>query len=578
MKKYLSLQAWLNHLPKQTRLILLTVAYGCGAGLIAVAFQVLMNGIYRVGLGALAHQSLMTFALGSFGLMVGAALLVGWMLHKLCRAAAGSGIPQLKAAFWKDFGFVPFRIIWVKFLAGALQIGTGSSLGREGPTVQLAGAVGSNLAGIAGESKQRRRPGAATGAAAGLAAAFNTPLAAVTFVLEEIIGDLNSRLLGSILLAAMVGALVTHGLLGPQPAFTLAPIGEPGWRAYLIVPVVAAIAALVGIAFQKSSLGLRQMSRGIKLIPAWTQPALGAVICWALGLAVFWQTGRLGVFGLGYEDLSDALAGKVDWQIAGLLLLTKFVGTVACYGLGGCGGIFSPTLFFGAMAGLSVAGLAHLVMPMAGSDLAMLAVVGMSATLGAVVRAPVTSILIVFEMTHEFALVPPLMLAAIVSQAISRRLSRHNFYDALLEQDGHDLERFTPPRDLPSWHRQPVSALANPRPIVLETLEAGAVRNILNQYPYQAFPVIREGRYVGILSRETAELALKQGRAPTPRPTVVCRPDEALKQAELSMIDQGATIAVVIPSGEQRVTGILTLHDLLRAGLAASERSDEGDK
>lgn len=578
MKKYLSLQAWLNHLPKQTRLILLTVAYGCGAGLIAVAFQVLMNGIYRLGLGALAHQSPTTFALGSFGLMVGAALVVGWMLHKLCRAAAGSGIPQLKAAFWKDFGFVPIRIIWVKFLAGALQIGAGSSLGREGPTVQLAGAVGSNLAGIAGESKQRRRHGAATGAAAGLAAAFNTPLAAVTFVLEEIIGDLNSRLLGSILLAAMVGALVTHGLLGPQPAFTLATIGEPGWRAYLIVPIVAAVAALVGVAFQKSALGLRQTSRGFRFIPFWAQPALGAVFCWALGLVVFLKTGRLGVFGLGYEDLSDALAGNVGWQIAALLLLTKFFATVACYGLGGCGGIFSPTLFFGAMAGLAVAGAAQLIMPLHGSDLAMLAVIGMSATLGAVVRAPVTSILIVFEMTHEFALVPPLMLGAIVSQAISRRLLHHNFYDALLEQDGHDLDRFTPPRDLPAWHRQPVSALANPRPIVLESLETGIVKKFLDKHPYQAFPVIQNGAFAGLLWRDTAETALKQGSAPPLRPAAVCQPDEPLKQAELRMIEQGATVAVVIPAGEKKITGILTLHDLLRAGLAASERSDEGDK
>ena len=235
-------------------------------------------------------------------------------------------------------------------------------------------------------------------------------------------------------------------------------------------------------------------------------------------------------------------------------------------------------IFFGAMAGLGVAGAAQLVMPLHGSDLAMLAVIGMSATLGAVVRAPVTSILIVFEMTHEFALVPPLMLGAIVSQAISRRLLAHNFYDALLEQDGHDLDRFTPPRDLSSWHRQPVVALANPRPIVLASLETGVVKSVLARHPYQAFPVIKDGVFAGILWRETAEAALKQGITPALRPTVVCRPDEPLKQAELSMIEHGATVAVVIPEGETKMTGILTLHDLLRAGLAASEQSETGDK
>lgn len=578
MKQYLSLQSWLNRLPKQTRLILLTVTYGFGAASLAVAFQLLMNGINRLGLATLVHQAPKTFAIGSFIIMVGSGLVVGWLLTSFCRDAAGSGIPQLKTAFWKDFGFIPFRVIWVKFLAGALQIGSGSSLGREGPSVQLAGAAASNLAGFAGEPKQRRRHGAATGAAAGLAAAFNTPLAAVTFVLEELIGDLNSRLLGGILLAAMVGALVTHGVLGPQPAFTLTPIGEPDWRAYLFVPIVTAVASLVGVAFQKASLDLRRFSRNMKYLPAWAQPAIGAAICWALGVAVFTQTGRLGVFGLGYEDLSDALAGKIGWQLAVVLLVAKFIATVACYGLGGCGGIFSPTLFFGAMAGLGVAGAAQIVMPLHGTDMAMLAVVGMSATLGAVVRAPVTSILIVFEMTHEFALVPPLMLGALISQAISRRMLHHNFYDALLEQDGHDLERFTPPRDLPAWHRQPVSALANPRPILLESLDAAAVKKVLASHPYQDFPVLKDGIFVGILSRETAEAALKQGVTPAVRSTVVCRPEESLKQAELWMIEQGATIAVVIPEGSTKVTGILTLHDLLRAGLAASERGDHGDK
>jgi CBS domain-containing protein len=154
----------------------------------------------------------------------------------------------------------------------------------------------------------------------------------------------------------------------------------------------------------------------------------------------------------------------------------------------------------------------------------------------------------------------------------------HNFYDALLEQDGHDLERFTPPRDLPTWHRQPVSALANPRPITVESLDIVTVKNILAKYPYQAFPVVKDGTFIGILSRAAAETALKQGLTPSVRSTVVCRPEESLKEAELAMIEQGATFAVVIPEGEKKITGILTLHDLLRAGLAASERSDDGDK
>ena len=324
-------------------MILLTAIYGVGAGLATVAFQTTMNQISRLGLMQLAQRHTSVFVVGSLVLMVIGALISGWLLTSYCSEAAGSGIPRPQSGFWKDFGHVPWRVGWVKFLAGAIQIGTGSSLGREGPSVQLAGAVGSNLAGFAGEPKQKRRHGAATSAAAGLAAAFNTPMAAVTFVLEELIGDLNSRLLGGILLAGLLGALVTHGFLGPQPAFALQPIPEPQWRAYLIVPLVAAMAALVGVAFQQGSIGLRAFSQRWRFVPPWSRPAVGALICWGLGVMVFLKTGgHLGVFGLGYQDLSAALTGQLAWHIAALLLLAKFIATVACYGTGGCGGSSHP--------------------------------------------------------------------------------------------------------------------------------------------------------------------------------------------------------------------------------------------
>src|SRR5664280_978306 len=230
----------LQRLPKQSRVVLQTCLYGLGAGASAVFFQLGINWVYRLGLGKLSQQSTSTFLIGSLAVIVVSSLLMGWLLNSFCREAAGSGIPQLKLAFWKDFGTVPWRVAWVKFVAGIVSIGGGQSLGREGPSVQLAGAVSSNLAGLAGEAKQNRRLAAAAGAAAGLAAAFNTPLAATTFVLEEIIGDLNSRLLGGVLLASVLGALVVHGVIGAQPSFTLTGAAAPSWVGYLLTPVVAA--------------------------------------------------------------------------------------------------------------------------------------------------------------------------------------------------------------------------------------------------------------------------------------------------------------------------------------------------
>jgi CIC family chloride channel protein len=564
---------WLARLPERPRSILKTCAYGFVAGLVVVAFQLAMNGCYRAGVVRLSQCSAPTFLWGSLGLILGTSLISGWLLNSFCPAAAGSGIPQLKAAFWKNFGYVPFRVLWVKFIAGALQIGGGSSLGREGPCVQLAGTAGSLLAGAAGEAKQKRRLGAATGAAAGLAAAFNTPLAGVTFVLEELIGDLNSRLLGSVLLGALLGALVAHGILGPQPAFALAPIGEPTWHSYLLLPLVAAVATLVGVAFQKTALDLRARQKGWTAVPAWLRPALGGLICWALGVLVFLQTGRLGVFGLGYGDLSAALSGKLIWQTALLLLAAKFLATVACYGTGGCGGIFSPTLFFGAMTGLGIAGLVQLVHPLSPDDVAMLAIVSMSAALGAVVRAPVTSILIVFEMTHQFALVPPLMLAALISQAISRRLAKHNFYDALLAQDGHEVERFAPPRDLREWQSQPVSHLANPKPVTVPSLELKPLQALLQNHPYTQFPVVIGGEIRGVLTRDEAARAIREKRPPLLAEATVCPPDLSLREVEMQLIESKTGFLLLQSRPGEPLAGILTLHDILRAQQAAAEEA-----
>jgi len=573
--RLLRLQAVLRKLPARWRAVLTTCIYGLGAGVAAVAFQLGMNWVYQSGLLRLSHQSMGMFAIGSFVLIIGSSLIVGWLLNSFCREAAGSGIPQLKLVFWKDFGFIPFRVIWVKFIAGILSIGGGSSLGREGPSVQLAGAVGSNLAALAGEAKQSRRAPAAAGAAAGLAAAFNTPLAATTFVLEEIIGDLNSRFLGAVLLASVIGAFVVHGMIGKQPAFTLTGVTSPSWVAYTLTPIVAAIASVVGVYFQRFSLGLRARIRRVQRVPAWMLPAGGALVTWVLGSLVFWRTGHLGVFALGYDDLSSALAGDIGWQLAAILLLTKFAATFSCYGFGGCGGVFSPTLFFGGMTGILVAGLIGLQWPVSHADTLTLAVVGMSACLGGVVFAPVTGILIVFEMTHEFALVPALMIGALVSQAISRKMSRESFYDALLVQDGHWVEHVRPPRDLQGWRDLPVSAIANFNPVVIGELDAVAMGRVLEAYPYRHFPVVREGKLAGILSRTEAAGALAQKRPPNLVPATSCIREETVAALQMRLIESETHLVVVLDRKDGGVIGLVTLHDLMRAESAMAQKAQE---
>lgn len=470
---------------------------------------------------------------------------------------------------------VPWRVAWVKFIAGIISIGGGSSLGREGPSVQLAGAISSNLAGLAGEPKQNRRSAAAVGASAGLAAAFNTPLAATTFVLEEIIGDLNSRYLGPVLLASVLGALVVHGIIGKQPSFTLSGVQTPTWMGYLLTPVVAAIASVIGVYFQRAALGLRLRMKRNSQMPAWMLPAVGGLVTWVLGVGVFCQTGRLGVFSLGYDDLSSALAGDIGWQLAAVLLATKFVATFSCYGFGGCGGIFSPSLFFGGMAGVAVAGLMGLEWHVSHADSLALAVVGMSACLGAVVGAPVTGILIVFEMTHEFALVPALMIGALISQAISRRMNRHNFYEALLEQDGHRIEHVRPPRDLQSWQQLPVSAIANFQVAAVEDLGRAALKEKLNQHPYQRFPFVQDGRLAGILTRKEAEAVVAGHPTPKLEPATTCLRNLTIGELQTLLIESTTQFVVILDREGGVPVGLVTLHDLLRAETQMAQKLQE---
>jgi len=533
----------------------------------AVAFHYSIHFVYEETLVRWSKMGTWQFACGSFLMMSGAALLSGWLVNQKNPAAGGSGIPQLKLAYWKDFGWMSPKIIWVKFVAATLSIGGGMSLGREGPSVQLAGASGSWLATRLKLAKQMHRMPSAAASAAGLAAAFNTPLAAVTFVLEEIVGDLNSRFLGPILVASVVGALVAHGLIGPEPAFRLGALAEPDWEVYALTPVVAVFAALVGVMFQWGTLKLRGRMKIWTAVPPGVRLLCCAVLAWGIGMAVWLGTGHLGVFSLGYEDLSSALAGSLSWKIAALLMVAKLAATILCYGGGGCGGIFSPTLFLGGMAGLAVGGACQFFLPVSGGDIVILSVVGMCACLGAVVRAPVTGILIVFEMTHQFSLLLPLMLGALIAHSLGKRMLHGNFYEAILEQDGNELERIIPPRDLESWQQLPISAIANFSPVSLPSVEKNIIAEAFEKHSYRAFPVIDPEGIKGILRRSEIERAMLEQRLPDLDAPVIVRPHEQIQDVQQKMIQRGAAM-VLLCDHQERLMAVVTLHDLLRAQLS----------
>jgi chloride channel protein, CIC family len=440
---YTSLYAWvLRRMPtERQRLLAVTILAGGLCGLAAVAFHLSILGLEALLIDranvAAGHSwiwwTVISPAIGG--------LVVGLGLTYLAPAAAGSGIPQVKVAYTLRSGYVTVRETIGKFFLCALQIGSGASLGLEGPTVQVCAGVSSMLARMARLSPKNARRMASVGMAAGIAAAFNAPIAAVTFTLEELIGDLDQTMLSGVIVAAALSAVVEHSIMGSNPVFhvnanyTLTNASSLIWYALL-----GLLAAIVSVAFTDSLLGLRAWFRRLERVPGWVQPAIGGAATGGLavvGLELFHLNG---VAGDPYKTLTLALTGKMTVISMVVFCVLKLAATVSSYSSGGSGGIFAPSLFMGGMLGGAVGYLDVTVFHHSTDAIGAFAVVGMGAVFAGIVRAPMTSVLIIFEMTGGYGLVLPLMIANMSAFALARHWRRVPVYDALLAQDGIYLD------------------------------------------------------------------------------------------------------------------------------------------
>lgn len=557
----------LQKFPDNFRIAFITLIISIGAALSAVAFMHAINSVYSLTYESFVDKSPLFFLISSFCVISISSLTVGYLLNVYSKEAAGSGIPQIKSAYWKELGFISFKTVIIKFIAGVLSIGGGQSLGREGPSVYLGSGVASNLDGLLGSPARQRRAATVVGASAALAAAFNTPIAAITFAIEEILGDLNNRYLGRVVLAAVVGALVVYAILGSHPAFIIPDVEDISWFHYAVVPFVALTASIFGAIFQRATLIIRSGVKKQKKIPAWLMPLIGGIITWIIGSTIFLNTGRIGIFGLGYNDLSQTLNNNIAWQIAGILVIGKLIATIASYGFGAAGGIFSPSLFIGGLTGYFIAGFAGQWVPITVDDKIVLVAVGMSACLGAIVKAPLTSILIVFEMTHQFSFIPGLMIGTIISQSVSHLFNKLNFYDKLLVQDGHELHKIRPPADLQAWQNLPIGVISNPNIVGLHKLDQNYLQMMIHQYPYNAFPIFLGDQISGIATREQIIESISKKITLEYSKVVFCFSHETVRDVGNRFIESSANVLIVKDISD-KITGIITLHDLLRAQAA----------
>ena len=438
--------AWLaRRMPNERqRLLAITIVAGGVCGLVAVAFHMSVARLYALFIdrasAAPGHAwiwwMILTPAVG--GLVVGLGLTY-WV-----PAAAGSGIPQVKAAYTFRAGAITMKETIGKFVLCALQLGSGASLGLEGPTVQICAGVSSFLARMARLSPVNQKRMTSVGMAAGIAAAFNAPIAAVTFTLEELIGSLDQTMLSGVIVAAALAAVVEQKILGSHPVFfvprlesyKLANSSSLIWYALL-----GLLAAMVSVVFTDSLLWLRKWFRELSGVPPWIRPAIGGAAAGSLAVVALLFFHLNGIAGNPYPTLTLALLGGLPVTAMAVLCVLKLAATVTSYSSGGSGGIFAPALFMGGMLGGAVGYLDVTVFHHPADSIGAFAVVGMGAVFAGIVRAPMTSILIIFEMTGGYGLVLPLMIANMSAFALARHWRHTPVYEALLMQDGIDLER-----------------------------------------------------------------------------------------------------------------------------------------
>lgn len=404
---------------------------GLGAGLVASFFRIVLAelDIARNGLIEWSHQFVLLgwifpLAFGALG-----ALLSVMLVRRFAPETSGSGIPHLEAVLHRLRTLDWRRVLPVKFLAGALAIGGGLAMGREGPTVQMGGSVGDAVSRWLKVPPRERRTLIAAGAGAGLAAAFNAPLAGVIFVLEEVQRDFHPFVFGAAFLAAAIADIVARLLSGAFPVFSIPDYATPPTLSLPIFAILGVLAGLLGVAFNRGLLGTmnlfsRMQGRWNLVIVAVVGATVG-IVGWFSPMAI----------GGGHSLAETALAGNFVLAAIPILFVIRFIMTISSYATGAAGGIFAPLLALGALLGLGVGQISHSLAPTVVPVPAVFAVVGMAAYFTAIVRAPLTGIVLIVEMTGNYQQMLPLLVACFCAYAVAELLNDLPIYEALLERD-----------------------------------------------------------------------------------------------------------------------------------------------
>jgi chloride channel protein, CIC family len=537
--------------------LVLTLLIGALAGLAVVAFIVLTQ---RTSLRLFpAHGE----PWRRLFLPISCSLAMGYLLYRFFPDARGSGVPQTKAALFAREGRITLSTVLGKFFCTSATLACGIPLGREGPSVQVGAGIASVLGRFVGLRPEKVKALIPVGATAAIAAAFNTPMAAVLFSLEEVMGDLHAPVLGSVVLASATSWAILRVLLGNNPLFHVPQYELVHPVEFAFYAVLGVLGGFLSVAFTKLLLGMRQKFLLLPRKTRWWHPGVGGVLVGIMGFFV------PQVLGVGYSYVGDALNGSMALRLMLVLVVLKLFAITTAYASGNAGGIFGPSLFLGAMLGGAVGHVAHQLFPAHTATAGAYALVGMGALFAGIVRAPMTSVLMIFEMTRDYSVIVPLMIANLASLFISSRFQKQPIYEALAHQDGIHLP-LSGRRGESGQHRvfeimrQTADTFPADMPVA-EALEQSRARR------FHSFLVADEGSLVGVLSSAQVESAIAGNGTQKKLSDFIgslefphVHSDHALHVALERMSHAHVDLLPVVSRADvHKLEGVVTLHDVL---------------
>lgn len=491
-------QLLLSKITEERAYFALTLITGICAGIVAVTIQEITHQI--------AHW-LGTWDSFTWKSLIGGGVLLfisGYLTTRHFPSTSGSGIPGVRIALAVYHGRIFVKDTLAKFLTSILSLSSGLSLGREGPTVAITAGIGSALGRMASLPKRRVKALVAIGSAGGIAAAFHTPMSAVVFTLEEIVGDLNAKLLGSIIISSVIASFVAFILTGESAAFPELRYGLKDHYELIIYLIIGLCAAVIGPLWVATVLKFRETN--LRVFRGHRLTIIMLTFFVMAGISLYYPR----VLGSGHDIVQDTLLSLItDWKVLLILFILKFIATALSYASGASGGLFMPTLLMGALLGGSIGSLFQSFSPDTTSHIGAYALVGMGAYFASVIRAPFTSILIVFELTRNYSIIIPLMIANAASYMLASQLSKGSIYERISEQDGIHLPGHEDNEILESLHVE--DAMIMEVVSLNTTLTISDASKRIKEHPFSGFPILRNGLLEGMVSTNDIEAISARG-------------------------------------------------------------------